>query len=83
MPGADLPDLRRAQRHAEAYLQEPGTGPELICCAAQGMDALGRVGEPFTFEGLANAHGARLSVGTISAKDGSIEPVQQFILTAA
>ncbi len=54
-----------------------------FCCCAQVESVLSKAGEPFTFEGLAKAHGARLSVAAISAKEGDLGPVQQFIFGPA
>lgn len=60
-----------------------GRTGELGWHCAQADDVLSKAGEPFTFEGLAKAHGARLSVAAVSAKEGDVEPVQQFIFTSA
>ena len=57
--------------------------PHVQSCAVQGADVLAKAGEPFTFEGLAKAHGARLSVASVSAQEGDIGPIRDFILTAA
>ncbi|CAL8470809.1 g10351 [Coccomyxa elongata] len=42
-------------------------------------EVLGRADEAFSFAGLAKAHGARLSVADLSALEGEVGSVQQFI----
>lgn len=46
-------------------------------------EVLGRASEPFSFSSLAKAHGARLSVADLSALQGDIESVKQFVFGMA
>ncbi len=46
-------------------------------------EVLGRADEAFSFAGLAKAHGARLSVTDLSALEGQIQSVQQFLFGMA